>query len=186
MPRKSTIDRLPSEVRETIGRLRRDKGYTIDEILNHLRQLDVDIARSTLARHTKTIDEVADEMRRQYMLAEVIADRFGDKPDDVVARSTVTMAQALLSRLTSAKLGEPVNLESKEAMFLMTAVEKVAKAAKLTDDRILKLREEVAKELADRLDQAAQDAVAAGEKGLSAERVAQLRRDFLGVREKKS
>ncbi len=38
MPRQSSVDKLPEEVRVEIGRLR-GLGWTIDQILEHLRGL---------------------------------------------------------------------------------------------------------------------------------------------------
>lgn len=90
MARPSTIDRLPSEIREEIGRLR-DQGRTIDEILGHLRQLDVDVSRSALGRHVQVLDKLGERLRRSRALAEGLARGLGDKPADAVTRASIEL-----------------------------------------------------------------------------------------------
>ena len=58
----SSIDKLPVEVRELIGRLR-EQGATIDDILAKLGELDVEVSRSALGRHVKGLAEVGEQGR---------------------------------------------------------------------------------------------------------------------------
>ena len=57
MARPSTIQRLPTEVRELIAELR-EEGRTIDEVLEKLRELRLDVSRSALGRHVKQLDAI--------------------------------------------------------------------------------------------------------------------------------
>lgn len=45
--RPSSVDRLPAEMRDAIGRLR-DAGHTIDEIMAHLADMESMVSRSAL------------------------------------------------------------------------------------------------------------------------------------------
>ncbi|MFQ5774022.1 MAG: DUF3486 family protein [Kiloniellaceae bacterium] len=180
MARTSTIKRLPADIRELIARLR-ERGRTIDEILAKLRELDLDVSRSALGRHVKTLDEIAERIRANRTIAEAVVERLGDAPESRVARLNIELTHSLLTKLLVGEDGQPVELDAKEAMFVSTSLQKLSQAAKSDLERELKIRKDVAKEAVEKLDNAAKEAEHAGEPGLSAERIAQLRRDFLGV-----
>jgi len=172
--RPSSIDRLPPQIRELIGRLR-EGGRTIDEILAKLRELDVTISRTALARHTKEIDAIADEIRRSRGVAEAIVEQFGDKPDDRVSRLNIELMHGLLMRVLVGQDGQPVELDAKEAMFLSTALDKLAGAAKKGVESTLKIRQQAAK------DAAAEVAKVAKAEGLSRDTIEKFRRHILGI-----
>lgn len=181
MARLSTIDKLDPEVRTVISDLR-DEGRTIDEILSKLRELSVDVSRTALGRYTKEIDELNEMLRQSGAISEAVYGRLENESLGKTARVNFAALQAIMLRVLS---GE-TKFTPQEVMFMASAMQKLSSAAKVDLDRELKLREEAAKkakaEAAQQLDQAAAEASAAGEKGLSAARIAQLRRDFLGVR----
>jgi hypothetical protein len=97
MPRPSTIDRLPGQVRELIGKLRQDRGLTIDEILDHLRQLDVEVSRSALGRHVKGLAKMGERLRRSRAMAEGLARQLGDAPGDQVARVNIELLHSFIA-----------------------------------------------------------------------------------------
>lgn len=182
MARPSKIDRLPPEIREAIGALRRD-GHTIDEILAHLRQLGVeDVSRSGVGRHVQGLDRIAERIQHSRAAAEAMIDRFGDQPEQKVGRLNIELAHSLILQLMAGQDGEPVVLDAEGAMQLATAIQRLTSAAKTDLERETKLRAEIARLAAGKVDEAAAEAARAGERGLSAERLAQLRRDILGVR----
>lgn len=180
MARPSSIDRLPPEIRERIGRLR-DAGRTIDEILAALDALDVDVSRSALGRHVQKLDRIGERLRDRRALAEALMDRFGPQDDDKLARANLEMLHGILFDLTSGEDGEPVTFAPEQAMFLASAFRSLVTSQKSLTDLIEKGRAKALAEAAAALDDAARSAEAAGEKGLSAARIAQLRRDFLGI-----
>lgn len=181
MARASSIDRLPPNIRELIAELRQ-QGRTIDEIRAKLEELDIRVSRSALGRHTQEVDRLYERLRESRVVAETVMSRIEDSTAGQVARINIELMHAALLKLMSGD----VALDGKEAMFLATALQKLASASKVDLDRELRLREEVARqakaEAARQLDDATAAAAPAGEKGLSPERIAQLRRDFLGVR----
>lgn len=176
MARQSSIRRLPAEVRELIADLR-ERGRTIDEVLDKLRELDVEVSRSALGRHVKQLDAIGAEIRRSRSIAEALVKRYGDAPESRTARLNIELMHAFINKLMISEDGEIVSLDAKEAMFVATALQKLAQASKQDVDREALLRQQFAKQI----DAAIEEAEAAGEKGLSKERLAQMRRDFLGV-----
>ena len=72
-------------------------------------------------------------------------------------------------------------LDPQSFMMLGRAIRDAVGALKINADQAVALKKEAAREHALKLDAALDEAKAAGEKGLSAERVAQLRREFLGA-----
>src|SRR5690606_36749791 len=139
MPRPSSIDRLPPEIREEIGRLRA-RGRTIDEILAKLRELDVDVSRSALGRHVKQLDQIGEELRRSRAIAEAMVERFGDAPESKVARLNIELAHALVMKCMVGEDGDTVELSPREAQFVSDALYRLSKAAKEDVEREVKIR----------------------------------------------
>lgn len=179
---RSKFSRLPPEIRELIGKLRTQRGCTIDEIHAKLTELDVEIGRSSVGRAIQKIDAVAESIQQSRSAAEAIMSRLGDQPESRVARLNIELMHSLLMKLMIGEDGVPVSLDAREAHFVSSSLQKLSSAAKTDQDRELKIREQLAKEMVGKLDEAEREATDAGEPGLSADRVAQLRRDFLGVR----
>lgn len=149
----SSIDRLPPEVRELIGRLRAD-GRTIDEILAKLGELDAEVSRSALGRHIKKIAEVGEQVRRSRDMAIALVDRFGDEPDNRVARLNIELMHGLVMKAVTATAededgeAQPVTYTPEDTMFLARSLQSLATAQKADADRTLKLQAEFAKKAA--------------------------------------
>lgn len=177
--RPSSIDRLDPEIKDLVGKLRIDFGWTIDEILKKLRELGQgDISRSALGRHVKSIEEVGAELRQSREMALALVGKVGDAPDDRVGDLNIELMQTMMMRmLTSVDAdgdGQPLVLDPKDQKFLSGAIKDLAGARKIHADTVLKVREEARKE-------AAKKAVdAAKTKGLSADTVDFIRKAVLG------
>lgn len=104
MARLSASDKWPSEIRELVGRLR-GNGATIDAIKAKLKELDIDIPRSTLGREIKGLDDIIADIRQAREIAEAIGTRLDDAPAGNIARATVELLQALTSKLLFAARG---------------------------------------------------------------------------------
>lgn len=188
--RPSSIDRMPQEVRDWIGRLR-DQGCTIDEIIVKLRELDKDAvpSRSALGRHLKKAEEVAERIRKSRQVADVIVRRLGESDPDKTTRMNIELMHNILFELatrTSDEDGEPVTFEPMEVMLLAKSLDHLGKASKDDVARTVAIEKRAAeKARSDALKQAeATIKSVVKEGGLSNEVIAQLRRDFLGVRTK--
>lgn len=180
MPRPSSIKRLPPEIQERIGQLR-DQGRTLDEILAKLSELDVDVSRSALGRHVKTLDAVGERIRRQRALAEALVAKYGDAPESRIARLNLELIHGILFQLSAGEDGEPVELEPRDAMFLAKALRDLTGAEKTAGD-VVKLQSQIAAEVARKVEAAADhvDQVAR-ERGLTADTVQSIKAGILGI-----
>lgn len=180
----STIDRLLPELQELIGQLR-GQGRTIDEIRAKLLELDVEVSRSALGRHVRSMADAQVAMQRSRQMAEALVAKFGGEPDDKMARLNIELAHGLLMRLMLATRideetgeAEPITLTPEDAMFCARAIQSLASASKTTEDKIQK-RIEAAKLEATR-DAAEKATTAARAKGLSKDTVEAIRFAVLG------
>lgn len=186
---RSTLDRLPKEIREELGRLRED-GWTIDELLFKLQELrgagrhDLDVSRSAVGRYVQGIDKVGERLRQSRAMAEALVRQLGDEPDTKVARLNIELGHSLIMNLMTGMAGDgtdnedsgPVQLDPEQVMFLTSSIQKLASARKTDAELILRLQTE-----ADKRAIAAMEATAK-RKGLSADTIADIKKDFLGIR----
>ena len=140
----SSIDRLLPELQELIGQLR-GQGRTIDEIRLKLLELDVTISRSALGRHVRSLADAQVTMQRSRQIAEALVAKFGDEPDDKMARLNIELAHGLIMRLMLSttedpETGEsaPIVLSPEDAMFCARAIQSLTTSSKTVEDRIAK------------------------------------------------
>lgn len=183
---RSTLDRLPKEIREELGRLRED-GWTIDELLFKLQELrgagrhDLDVSRSAVGRYVQGIDKVGERLRQSRAMAEALVRQLGDEPDTKVARLNIELGHSMIMNLMTG-VGpdgegcQPVQLDPEQVMFLSSSIQKLASARKTDAELVLRLQTE-----ADKRAIAAMEATAK-RKGLSADTIADIKKDFLGIR----
>lgn len=182
--RPSSIDKLLPDLQALIGNLR-DQGRTIDEIRAKLLELDVEVSRSALGRHVKSLAEAQVMMQRSRQMAEALVKEFGAEPDDKMARLNIELAHGMLMRLmTSVDIDEatgeagPIVLSPEDTMFIARAVQSLASASKTTEEKVQK-RIEAAK-AAQVKESAEKAATAARNQGLSKDTVDAIRRHVLG------
>lgn len=191
MARPSKIDRLPSEVREKIGELRRD-GSTIDEIMAKLAELGRadDVSRSALGRHVQTLDKLGEKLRRSRAMAEGLARGLGDKPADEVTRASIELLHnAVFELLQDAGMAEGEEGEAAKALvrnpqaakFLAETIEKLVKASTHNVEFVEKIEARSATKAKGQAAAAAE--TVAKEAGLSAALITTIKRSILGVRE---
>lgn len=178
--RPSTVDRLDPEMRELIGKLRIDFGWTIDEILEKLRELGQgDISRSALGRHVKSIEEVGAQLRHSREVANALIGQLGGAPEDRVADLNIELMHSMILRLVTATNdagdGEPVILGPEETMFMARSLQALAGARKTNVEMIVKTREAATKEAAKKAQSAARS------KGLGKETADFIYDQVLGV-----
>jgi hypothetical protein len=190
MARLSTIDRLPAEVREKIGELRR-AGHTLDEILAKLAELAVsaDVSRSALGRHVQTLDKLGEKLRRSRAMAEGLARGLGDKPADEVTRASIELLHnAVFELLQDAGMAEGEEGEAAKALvrnpqaakFLAETIEKLVKASRHNVEFVEKVETRAA-------NKAKADAAIAVDqvgkaRGLTADTLAAIKASIFGVK----
>lgn len=173
MARLSKIDRLPEKIQDLIRSLRK-RGRTIDEILDKLKELDVDIGRSALGAHVQRLDVIAERLRYSRETSAVV-EHLEKAGESKVARLNIELLQAAVMDLLSGADGKPVKLDPKSSMLVATTLHKSAQAKKLDAELILKLRKEFAEKAAE---------AATGEMkkaGLSAETIKKIETEILGI-----
>jgi len=183
MPRKSSILKLPKEVREYIASIR-EEGFTLDEMIDALgNEYNVEVSRSSLHRYTKHVDRITSKIRNSRYMAESIAQHFGDKPTSQVARTNIELLHTIIMDIlvhADDEDGEgKEKLKSGDAMKVAIALEKLTKAHSIDTDREMKIQKEAEKEAMKKASKIVENA--AREKGLSADMVDELKRKFLGV-----
>lgn len=175
----SSIDRLPETVREAIAGLRR-QGRTIDEILDHLRSLDVEVSRSALGRHVKSLAEIGESLRRSETMAKFIVEKFGEETDDRVGRANMRILQgALLEILTEERIGEdgePVTLSAEEAKSISLSLQRLVAAQRMDAERQLRMEAEFARRAAAKVDKLGKQL------GWTADTATRVREQILGVK----
>ena len=188
MARPSSISRLPTEIREEIGRLR-DAGRTIDEILAKLRELDIDVSRSALGRHVQVLDKLGEQLRKSRALAEGLARGLGDRPADAVTRANIELLHdAVFGLLQDAAMAEGEEGEElramvrnpKAAVMLAETLERLVKASRGNVAFVEAIEKRVAAATADAAGKAAEQV--ARQRGLSAETAEAIKAAIFGVK----
>lgn len=179
--RPSSVDRLDPEIRELIGHLRIDKGWTIDEIrkrLVEMGQQDVP-SRSALGRHIRSIEDVSADLRETQIYAEALAREHGTGNQSQLLDVNMQLLQANMFRLMlAAKDGEGVQLSPKDSKDFADALRSMALTRK-TDLDVIEKAERRAAEKA-KLEAADKATTAARQSGLSQSMVDAIRFAVLG------
>lgn len=189
MSRPSSIDQLPEEVRAEIGRLR-GMGWTIDQILEHLRELiDRAPSRSALGRHIQGLDKLGERMRRSRQVAEALVRELGDAPQSRAAALNIELLHsAVLDLFMKAADGEAVDGDGAAAlagnpegtMMLAKALDHLSRASK-TNVEFVAAAEKRATERAKREAATAAETIAR-ERGISGDTLAAIKAGILGVK----
>jgi hypothetical protein len=178
MARKSTIQQLDPRLQEALNELLREGRHTLDDILTKLAELNAGkapVSRSALGRYAARAEEQMKRYREAQEVAKVWVDKLESEPNGDVARLIPEMLRSVAFQ-TLGSIGErEESAGAQEVMFLAKAVKDLASADKLTTERILTIRQEVAK-------RAAVEAVKqAKASGLSDEAADLIRQKILGV-----
>jgi hypothetical protein len=176
MPRKGTVDRLGPEVRDAIGRLL-DQGRTLDDILAHLEGMSVEISRSALGRYTQRIAAAGEKVRQSQVISEAVIRRFGDGPENKAARLNIQLLQTAVFDLL---MKDETEADAETALKLSKALSNLATASRADADLV----ERAERRAAERATKAAATAAekTGREKGLSAETIAAIKANILGVK----
>ncbi|PAL25489.1 phage protein Gp27 family protein [Sphingopyxis sp. GW247-27LB] len=137
--RPSSIDKLDFEVRELIGKLRMDHGWTIDEIRQRLLDMGQSVSRSALGRHVRTLEDISAEMREAQAMATALAREVGDADQSRMLDVNAQLLQANMFKLMLAaneEDGEGVQLGAKDAKAFADALRSIALTRKTDLDLV--------------------------------------------------
>lgn len=142
MGRKSSIDKLPAEVRSHIQRRLRENRLTLDELIADLRAAFPDQAeagelpsRSAVHRYGQGISEIVAHEREMAAAAEALVAELGEEFD---AKSGALLAQAVTTLASKTAMSA---IQSDQALEIGDVLD-LARAAKAAQEaRSLNLRE---------------------------------------------
>ena len=129
MGRVSVIRRLPPELRAAIEE-KIMGGYTLDEIVEHVRSLGAEVSRSAVHRYKKGFQEILDRAERARMLAQMLVNSNHIRTEDDAVRAGVEMLHGLIFSAIEG-LGEDGKFSTSDAMKLAVALQHTVRAAKL-------------------------------------------------------
>jgi hypothetical protein len=184
----SKIRQLPPEVRARIDQLLND-GVQLDAIMAKLAELGVtDISRSGLGRYKQSLDKVGEKLRHTREISNAFIEKLGAAPEGKQGRLLVEMTQSVIfDLLLAAGDGDPsegggeargLTLDPMAVMLVAKSLKDLSSAQKSDADLVLRIRQEAAKEASAAVDRVAKS------RGLSAETVADLKEQFLGIARK--
>jgi len=171
----SSVDRLDPEIKDMIGKLRIDHGWTIDEILKRLRSIGQGaetISRSALGRHVKSIEEIGAEIRESRDMALALRAATGADSDDRTAELNIELLQTSILRLVTRQREDDDDKESAgEVKALATALRDLASARKTIQEAVRKAREALLAEQRKKLDGATRSGEIDAEAAARAKRI---------------
>lgn len=174
MGTRSSIRKLPEQLRAEVDRLLADGRYTLTDVVEHLRTLGVHVSRSAVGRYAQDFEQIASDIRYTREMAIAIAGELEATPDRDSARLVIESLQALLLRARM-QLARKEELDIGTLEKLARATKDLQSAWKSNVDTELKIRDRVLKEAT-----AAVETVAT-EQGLSADMTANFRTALLGL-----
>lgn len=171
MARKSSIQELDPRIREAVDQAIREGRATIDDIVALIAQLGGEVSRSAVGRYKQRAENQMQKYREAQEVAKVWIGKLQADPEGDIGRLLAEMLRTVAFQ----SIGDMEAASPMDMMLLAKALKDMAGADKLTAERILKVRQDAAREAAEKVS-------AVGKaKGLSAETVAELRREILGV-----
>lgn len=175
MGRRSSVRRLPPEIRSELDRLLGDGRYTIAEIVAHMRRLGAALSRSAVGRRKLEVEAVTRRMREMREVAEGFARELGAAPEGQTGRLLIELVQSIVFRFAAGRSDEEAETTAQELYHVARAIRDLEAGASLGAERELKVRREAAKDAAKAATGAARKA------GLSPEAIATIERDVLGI-----
>lgn len=176
MARLGFFDKQP-QAAEIVARAR-EAGATVDEIWESLADAGFEVARSTVGKRTKTLDELRERVAASRAIAEAITRPLADRGESRALAANAEILHALITQLTAADAGEDVTLKPRDVADYARALKDLATASEKDTDLQGRMAAAIAKARAD----AAQKAETGMRKaGISAETIARIRQDIYGL-----
>ncbi len=169
--RKSSVVTMDQAIREAVDAAIREGRATIADIVALIRELGGSASKSAVGRYKQQAESQMQRYREAQEVAKVWIGKLQADPEGDVGRLLAEMLRTTAFQT----LGDMESGTPQDVMFLAKALKDLAGADKLTADRILLVRREAAKEAAEKV------TTVGKAKGLSAETVAELRKEILGV-----
>lgn len=191
MGQPSTIDRLPPDVRKALDGWIYDPAISQTEATERVNALLGEVApdhppvsRQAVNRYDLSVRKVKEKILRSREIARLVIADVGSRPSGEVGQMVTEMVKAIIVDVNM--LLQDIELDAgslpgvtRNVRELSLAIERLQRAEKLNEERESEVRERARREAAEAAAGAAERAVAG--KGLSAETVAEIRKQVLGV-----
>jgi hypothetical protein len=174
VPAKSTIRKLPPELRAELDRLLADGRFTLRDVTAHMRELGADVSKSAVHRYSQNFEEVAKDIRLAREMAQAIGKELEAMPDGDSGRLAIESLQALLLRARM-QIAKDDELDVDEFSSLARAAKDLQSALKSNVDVEIKIRERAAKDAARAAEKVAT------ERGLTSETIEAIKGSILGI-----
>lgn len=180
MGRKSSIDRLPAEVRSHIERRLRENRLTLDELIADLQQhfpAADKPSRSAIGRYKVSFDQMVRRLREQEAMSRLLVEELGENPDERAGALMVQSVTTLVNHATFAAQNEE-DVDIEDVRKLARAAKDVLQARKAS----LEERRSIEKEARERLLQEQEQRLEEmrGSDGMSEQLEGRIRRILLG------
>lgn len=179
MARKSTVKRLPPEIRQEVDRLLAEGRCTLDQVVAHLRTLGSDVSRSAMGRYAQQFECVAAKMREAREVATAFAQELGDIPENDMGRTLVQLLHQMTFKVLMQRADEDGPVKPMDLMLLAKTIKESVGSTKISAELEMKLRDRTR---AEALRDAAKAVESAGqERGLTSETVKAIKSRVLGM-----
>ena len=180
MGRKSSIDRLPADVRSHIERRLRENRLTLDELIADLKQhfpAADKPSRSAIGRYKVSFDQMVRRLREQEAMSRLLVEELGENPDERAGALMVQSVTTLVNHATFAAQNEE-DVDIEDVRKLARAAKDVLQARKAS----LEERRSIEKEARERLLQEQEQRLEEmrGSDGMSEQLEGRIRRILLG------
>lgn len=149
----STVKKLPPDVVTEIDKLRIQHGWEIDELVEFVRSKGGNVSRSAMHRYTQklhdSVEVAAEKLNRANSIGKAVMERFGDVPDNELARLNIQLLQGqVLDMIVQEEAVElddegnplPVMGDSLKLVRLTKAVQQLLSAEKMNAERVKEIR----------------------------------------------
>lgn len=187
MPRRARIETdLPEDVRRWLDRALANGNFSGYERLEELlRERGFVISKSAIHRYGQKIERRLAAIRASTEACKLLADASPDDKDTRSEALTALIQTELFETIVNLQEATDSDLDPADRVKMLSGAAK--NIATLTRSSVglkkfqAEVRREMAEEAARTVDRAVKDATSAGEKGLSKERIDQLKRDLAGM-----
>ncbi len=176
---RSSIRRLPRELRAELDRLLSDGQMTIRELTAHLQTLGADVSKSAVHRYSQDFERMAKDIRLAREMAVAIGRELEAVPSGDAGRLAIESLQALLLRARM-EIADGEKLKVREVAELARAAKDLSAALKTNVDVEIRIRKQTAEEAADAAEEAGKAA------GLTAATIDVIKSQILGIAQRGS
>lgn len=145
MGRRSSLKDLDPRIKAEVDAALRDDRLTIDEIVALIREAGGDVSRSAVGRYKQTFEQGMEVYRASQQMAQAWGKRMEDEPEGGVAQLARSVLGSVALHTGQAMMQSGEAMPAGEVMFLAKALDHLSRAELSDTQRILRIRQEVAK-----------------------------------------